>query len=587
MKYDTDIDTSSDRFAHLAIGFVLFSWSAYALASAGAFSSIAVIALSVLAVAGLAVFLFRFLASASLIARIVVAFVIAYTVFLLYGSTPTLFSGRDQGSIAEAAIELSQNGKLTFSSPAISTFFALYGPGKALNFPGFSYIADGSLQSQFPTSSVSWLGFFYSLFGLSGLTAGNGVLLALSLLTLFVLVRILSDETAAVGSVLIATASFLPSWFAKFTLTENLALFLFLLLSFLIISFLRHPRRLFFFASILTGTLLAVTRIEGLPILLIAFGIFFFSKSGRPYFAAHSSFLRTLPLIGVGSVLALDLLSSLPRYTSIAKALLQNVSRSGNTGSVVTERLSNLIPLWKLFIPYGLLPVIVFGIASVVFLIIRKDRLALIPVLLALPTFLYLVDPNISADHPWMLRRLLFSVWPALLVSFSVLLPSILSKAGVRGKNAVLGISVLVALAGIFPMISVFSFSENGKLQDETRALSESVGPHDLILIDRDATGDPYAIPAGPLRFLFGKNAVYCFNPDDFAKIPKDRYDHIYLLAPVDHLDRWESVAASLSLVSVVSFETERLGPLPANIPRFPDRTAITTDSFLFSLDPL
>ena len=136
-------------------------------------------------------------------------------------------------------------------------------------------------------------------------------------------------------------------------------------------------------------------------------------------------------------------------------------------------------------------------------------------------------------------------------------------------------------------MISVFSFSENGKLQDETRALSESVGPHDLILIDRDATGDPYAIPAGPLRFLFGKNAVYCFNPDDFAKIPKDRYDHIYLLAPVDHLDRWESVAASLSLVSVVSFETERLGPLPANIPRFPDRTAITTDSFLFSLDPL
>ncbi|NTV55232.1 MAG: hypothetical protein HGA16_01895, partial [Candidatus Moranbacteria bacterium] len=117
--------------------------------------------------------------------------------------------------------------------------------------------------------------------------------------------------------------------------------------------------------------------------------------------------------------------------------------------------------------------------------------------------------------------------------------------------------------------------------------LADAVGPRDLILVDREATGDPYAIPAGPLRFLFGKNAAYFFNPDDFAKIPKDRYDHIYLLAPVDGFERWSSLPASFSLISVYSFETERLGPLPLDDPTFPDTTSATTDSLLFSLDPL
>ncbi|MEI7749578.1 MAG: hypothetical protein WCJ25_01085 [Candidatus Moraniibacteriota bacterium] len=586
MKHDTDIHESSDRFAYFALGCIFFSWSAYALASAGVFSHLAVIMLSIISVVAIAILFLRFIVSESIVAKAVTAFVIAYAVLLLYGSTPTIFSGRDQGSVAEAAIELSQNGNLTFSSPAIDTFFSIYGPGKALNFPGFAYTADGSLQSQFPTSSISWLGAFHSLFGLSGLIIGNGVLLVLSLLTLFVLVRLLGGETAAVGSVLIATASFLPSWFAKFTLTENLALFLFLSLSLSIILFLKNPSRTHLLAVLLSGTLLAVTRIEGLPLLAIVFGILFLSKSGRDFFNARPSFLRTMPLIAVLSVLALDLLSALPRYTSLAKALLQNVSHVG-TGSGIADRLLTAIPLWGLFIPYGLLPVIILGLIGVAILLVRKERLALIPVLLAFPTFLYLVDPNISADHPWMLRRLLFSVWPVLLISFSVGLSSIFSNRGTFGKRIILAISTLVALSGIFPTISTFAFSENGKLTNETRELASLIGPRDLILIDRDATGDPYAIPAGPLRFLFGKNAAYFFNPEDFAKIPKDRYDHIYLLSPADNLGQWSALPASLSLVSTVSFETERLGPLPAGDSRFPERNTVTTDSFLFSLDPL
>ena len=60
---------------------------------------------------------------------------IAIFVFSYY-TTPTIFSGRDQGSLSEAAIRLSQNHTTQFSFPASQEFFKIYGLGKALNFPG-------------------------------------------------------------------------------------------------------------------------------------------------------------------------------------------------------------------------------------------------------------------------------------------------------------------------------------------------------------------------------------------------------------------------------------------------------------------
>jgi len=588
MEHDTDFRESSVRFSFFALGVILFSWSAYALATAGAFSRVAVILLSILAVAGIAVVMFRWLSVESVIAKIVFAVTIVYAICLLSGVSPSVFSGRDQGSIAEAAIGLSETGRLPISSPAGDTFFAIYGKGKALNFPGFFYAADGSLRSQFPTSYTAWLGTFYSLFGLPGLVAGNGILLILSFLTLFVLVRTLSDEWTASGSVIIAAASFIPSWFAKFTLTENLALFLFLFLSLSLILFLRNPRRIFLLASVASATLLAVTRIEGLLILTTTLALLAFSKPGKAFSASEPFLLRTIPIGASAAILLLDFLGNIPHYSSIAKALLQDISPStSGAGSEIVGRLSTVIPLWRLFFPYGMLPVIILGFAAVIFLLVRKDRIGIVPALLALPTFLYLVDPNISADHPWMLRRLLFSVWPALLISFSIALSSFLSGKGVAGKRIAFMSSVLVAFAGLSPTIYAFPFSENGKLLDETHGLSELIGRNDLVLIDRGATGDPYAIPAGPLRLLFGKNAAYFFNPEDYAKIPKDRYDHVYLLTPMDGIERWSGLLASLSLVSVLPFDTERLGPLPLADPRFPKRASATTDSLLFSLDPL
>ena len=58
-------------------------------------------------------------------------------IVLSLSATPTIFSGRDQGAISEAAIRLAQNHQLEFYNPVSGEFFKIYGAGKALNFPGF------------------------------------------------------------------------------------------------------------------------------------------------------------------------------------------------------------------------------------------------------------------------------------------------------------------------------------------------------------------------------------------------------------------------------------------------------------------
>ncbi len=587
MRQGTDFHEATVRYSLVALGFVVFLWSTYALAAVSVFSHAVVMSLALAASVALAILLFRWLAAESLVARVIFLLTIACSVILLTGTSPSIYSGRDQGSIAEAAIELSKNGRFAFSSSSTETFYTLYGRGKALNFPGFFYGTDGSLRSQFPGSYVAWVGLFHSLFGLSGLVTGNGVLLILSMLTIFAIVRNLADEVTASGAFLVAATSFIPAWFAKFTLTENLGLFLFVSLTLATVLFLRSPRRTFFLTALFSAILLAVTRIEGLPILAISIGLLFASKPAKSFPFSRSIVTKSATLIGTAAILILDFLGNVTRYASIAKALLRTTSNSAPVSMPGSDLITGAVALWRLFLPYGLLLTILLGLVGIVVLVVKKDRIGIIPTLLALPTFLYLIDPNISSDHPWMLRRLMFSVWPALLVTFSVASASLFYAKGALGRKIVIAIMVLVAIVGAVPTISVLGFSENRKLLEETRRLADGVGPRDLILVDRKATGDPYAIPAGPLRFLFGKNAAYFFNPDDFAKIPKDRYDHIYLLTPVDGFERWSGLPASFSLISVYSFETERLGPLPLDDPTFPDKTSATTDSLLFSLDPL
>ncbi len=585
MEHDDQRLMQAARFSFFAFGFLLFWWSTYFLAVAGFFSPRLLMLFAVIMGVGAFMSARKWITKENLSAKIVLVLAILYSVSLMYFAEPTVFSGRDQGSISEAAFELVRTGSLSFSHPASGTFSAIYGKGQALHFPGFFYAEDGSLLTQFPLGYTSWLAAFTAFFGIDGFRVGNGILLSLSILSIFILVRTLTGERYAIGATAIFAASFLPSWFVKFTLTENAALFLFLFLSLNLILFLRENRASFFLGAYFSALLLAVTRIEGIWALGIALGILFLSRQGREFVAPRKTFFRTAPLLFALTVLLINFSANLPFYTVMAKALLKNLSSlSGTDMAALGDSAGTSFALWKLFATYGLLPIFVLGFAGIVFLLRKRRFVPLIPALLALPTFLYFVDPNITHDHPWMLRRFLPFAFPALLLSGTFALFVLTEKRARIGNVTAIGICLFVLLLAIPTSVRVFPFADNRGFLGTTAEIAPLVGAHDLLLMDRDTTGDHFSIPSGPLRFLHGKNAAYFFNPEDYAKMAKDGYEHIYLLTPLGSFEKWEGMPVSFEFVSAFTFSTEQLETLPLRNIGFPSIRHMEQDAVLFEL---
>lgn len=528
-----------------------------------------------------------------------IAFLIALIFALLIGyfSEASVFSGRDQGSISEAAFRLARNNQLAFTTLSSESFFKIYGEGTALNFPGFAYAKDGSLITQFPLGYISWLASFITLFGLYGQAVGNTLLLFLFLFTLYNLFRTFVHPYYAFSGLALALFSFLPIWFAKFTLSENLSLFLFVFLVWNLILFLRDGQYLSYANVLLAAGLFAFTRIEGFAFLAIALIILFWNKYARHIWKTYPWRSIVFPIIIFIIFFLRDFFINLPYYKMIAKALLKFFYQLG-MGSI-TGDLANAgssLSLGAIFFLYGLLVLFALGFFGLLIFIKEKRYSLLLPAILALPTFIYFFDPNISLDHPWMLRRYLFSLFPALLFSAVVGLALLFAKeknlpiAKPQGKRLFFVSVIFLGLiilqypawsAGIF-------FSENRTLLKQVENFAREFSDKDLILVDGSATGDGFSMLTGPAQFLFNKNAVYFFNPYDFANLDLAPFENVYLLVSESDQARYVSVFGDrLVFRKTVTFSLEQLENLSlenASPLRLPEKTTKETRNFLFEI---
>lgn len=100
--------------------------------------------------------------------------------------------------------------------------------------------------------------------------------------------------------------------------------------------------------------------------------------------------------------------------------------------------------------------------------------------------------------------------------------------------------AALAILPSIPATLPVLFFSENTSLLQATEHFSQKFTDRDLILIDRMASGDPFAMVTDPLRLLFHKEAVYFFNPNDLTRLDTSHFDHIYLVAQNEEAKRYQ-----------------------------------------------
>ena len=459
-----------------------------------------------------------------------------------YQSTPTLLSGRDQGAISEAAIRLAQTSVLPYRSNAVSTFFDIYGPGLALNFPGFAYTDKGSLITQFPLPYTSFIAGFYSLFGLTGIMVANGILLFCFLFTLFELLRLFIRPERAFVATIVGALNFLPLHFVQFTLTENLAVFLFTFLVYSLIRFIQKPVFLHYAAIALTASLLAFTRIEGYAFFLLAAAVLLWNKDARVLFRTYPWKSLAVPAVLMLFFFLRNFFINLPYYKTIGRALEKMLGGFGS--DVISNTSSNLgilaghFPVGGVLILYGILPLFLLGVLGYLILWRSKQHLTFIPLLIALPTILYLFLPNITLDHPWMLRRYYFTLFPVFLFGAAVGL-SRLADTTKRSFTLFLCIFITLFLFALPAHIAVLTVREDTAFLPQIERFSTGFSPQSLILVDRLATGSGYALPTGPLTNLFDRQAVYIFNPEDIAKIDFTRFSQVYLLTPENELYRY------------------------------------------------
>ena len=585
----------------LGLVFVVFGWFAFVLAISGLFSFPLILAGALLSGIAASFVGWQLLARSPLDIRAAFLLCLLFAIVIGYFSEPTVFSGRDQGSISEAAFRLAQNGELAFSTSAGESFFSIYGEGAALNFPGFAYTKEGYLITQFPLGYTAWLGSFVALFGLSGSVIANTLLLFLFLFTLYHLLRTAVHPYYAFAGLILAMTSFLPVWFAKITLSENLAVFLFTFLLWNLILFLRKANILSYVSILLTAGLLAFTRIEGFAFLLIAFIILCFSRPARQLWSTARWTSIILPALIFIFLFLRDFFINLPYYKVIGKALIKFFHQLG-AGSITGDlaQSGNSFTLGSIFFLYGLLVLFILGFLGILLAIKEKKYILLLPALLALPTFIYLFDPNISLDHPWMLRRYLFSLFPTLLFSAVVAVALLLAPEKNHTTNIPLSrpnnrqlISASLIFLGLFlfqypAWNTALFFAEHRTLLGQIESFSQAFSNNDLILVDRNATGDGFTMLTGPAQFLFGKNMVYFFNPDDLEELDMTRFENVYLLVPDGDQARYISVFGErLVFQRMVTFSLEQFELLSVGNDaslHLPEPTLRETKNLLFQI---
>ncbi|MFA5776895.1 MAG: glycosyltransferase family 39 protein [Parcubacteria group bacterium] len=490
---------------------------------------------------------------------------IAIFIFVLVSSyfvTPTIFGGRDQGAISEATIRLSQNHKLEFSTPASNEFFEIYGPGKALNFPGFYYNSSGELITQFPIAYISWLAIFYSFFGLTGLIVANAVLLFLFLASFYLLARSLV-ETKYSAIILILTATSFPIfWFFKFTLSENMALALLWLSILWLFLFIREQRLFYYFSFLFSAGLLVFTRIEGIFFLIAGFLTIFFFTGKNIIWKRKRKLILAYPAIFFAILLVLNFAKDIYFYKEMAKAFLHIRQDQASASSVFDGFFSPAIFEFQVLYLYGIISSLLLGILGTIYFWIKKQWKNLIPFFVIFPSFIYLINPWISSDHPWMLRRFVFSVVPGMIFYAILFLAKWNGEKKMRYKiMASYFVIISILLLNLFIFANYFPFSENKNLLKQTQAISENFGGNDLILIDKSASGDGFSMLGGPMNFLYEKNSVYFFNIKDLEKIDQEKFSKIYLVTSDQNAIMYEDIIGTGKILSSkdYSVETQRL----------------------------
>ncbi|MBD3300557.1 MAG: hypothetical protein GF347_04345 [Candidatus Moranbacteria bacterium] len=507
-------------------------------------------------------------------------------IFLAVYSEPTVFGGRDEGSLAIAGILLSKDHGLVHEDELTRQFGAIYQQGKALNFPGFYYHDSASIRTQFLPGYPVWIGIIFSFLGLFGLKFVNLIPFIGFVFSFYLVIREISARLlpALIGVLALITA-FPIFVFYKLTLTEIFFAAFVWFSVYLIFKYFKNRNFTNYALLIYSLVITPFVRIEAVLIIFSLFLIFLIFDASN--FRKKKSGLMFAVLMLAGFI---SLSVNFNFYFDTFKGVIEvpnNTEQSDDAG-LFEEGFSFIPDDWrdfylpKVLLNYGILPLIIFAflvLAGGFFALIRdyknnqnkdnfleylrnlktRKKLFWIPLVLFCLIFYYLIDPNISSDHPWMLRRFVFAIIPVCIfygvldcnLGFLRRVKSSVRDAveGAYLRSGFLGILLIGFLIfyNLYLIIPFWNFTQNKDLLSQLEDLSKDgvvgkIGEDDLLLVSQKASGSGWSLVSEPLRVIYGKPAVYFFNPDDLNKLDKNKFDKLYLLALEEEKDLYKNI---------------------------------------------
>jgi len=522
------------------------------------------------------------------------------------------------------------DGVFTLNAVYLSTHGTVINNNEDLYFTGFTKLKQNLFILEFLPGYITYLAIFHSIGGLNLLFFSNSILLFFGLCWIYKVGKLLNSSKVGIITVILFITHYTTLWFSRRTNSENILLFLFWFSAFLLIEFLKTKKISNLLYGIIPLLLVFLTRPEGLmylasylfavliifiiskfkkqalfindnsfysvvflsiSLLIFLISFILITKSGINYWSSgFNSF--TIMLFGTASR-ALDVIKS--KFIGVVneKIILNNNNSSIdiiNKPIIWNDFTSVSIPyVVGVLIRYFILPLLLFS-----FLYIKKiiNLRLLVLIIFASPSFLYLINPQITPDHPWMMRR----YWPIFIPLVYLLFSS--SITFIKNKKIQLLLIIFVLTINILLSMPIIKFSEGRGSIAGINKLNEKLKDAQFVFFNSQASRW-----ASSLYFIHNRKTMTGYTDKINFINPLKKYDNIYVVSSTSYnlhplisdssLNKIDSFFFSTpylkrelkEIVKLDDFDFENIKSLLINLP--PSKITQTTFDFnIYKLNP-
>jgi hypothetical protein len=323
-----------------------------------------------------------------------------------------------------------------------------------------------------------------------------------------------------------------------------LAFFLFFNLLLYLALFRVTGNKSYILPVFLGAILLPLTRPEGWWLLLATCAMLAFWHYKKIAAIDFSQLKKELLVLGGGLLLSFyAVYEQLPIYKRLIRDWLEWPTTAGSyqqlgSGSPSLSAVKNIItalfPSWQRFWYFikveWIYGVLIFGIFAFVLVVVYfwtrktnlfspRERIIIgIATGLSFPFFTAFVSPQISPDHPWMLRRFFFVVLPLGVLAALILGLKYIKKLPQNYKISLVPIFMAILLLPSLPAAGNFLAAD---IDDGRKEIFIQLGEYfevdDYVFFQRESSGDGWHMWAEPLSSIYSINAAYVYSPNNIS----------------------------------------------------------------------